>query len=116
MPIDFLFRISSNHSPEVHRRKYYQTGKKIKGRVGLAAPGILRGTTGLHQLVFLFLNLGSAGAELAFQGARMILTQGVSQGAVVISYGFLRAVHVILSSAFRENSKKKDLGISEGCC
>lgn len=66
MPIDFLFRMPSYHSPEVHWRKYYQTEKRIKGRVGLAAPGILSGTAGLHQIVFLFLNLGSARAELAF--------------------------------------------------
>lgn len=112
MPIDFLFRMSSNHSPEVYWRKFYQTEKKIKGRVGLAAPGILSGTAVLHQIVFLFLNLGSARAERAFRGVRETLTQSVSQGAVVISYGFLRAVPVILSSAFKENSKKKDLGIS----
>lgn len=67
MPIDFLFRTSSDHSPEVHWRKHYQTEKKIKGRVGLAAPGILRGTAGFHRVVFLFLNVGSARAELAFQ-------------------------------------------------
>lgn len=116
MPIDFLFRMSNNHSPEVHWRKYYQTEKKIKGGVGLAARGILSGTAGLHQIVFLFLNLGSARAELAFGGVRMTLIQSVSQWDIVITYGFLRAVPVIPSSAFKENSKKKDLGISFGCC
>lgn len=112
MSIDFLFRMSSNHSPEVPWRKYYQTEKKIKGRVGLAAHGILSGRAGLHQIVFLFLNLGSARTELAFRGVRVTLTQSVSQGDIVISFGFPRAVPVILSSAFKENSKKKDLGIS----
>jgi len=67
MTIDFLFRKSSDHNLRVHWRKYYQTEKKTKGRVGLAAPGILRGTAGFHIFVFLFLNLGSARAELAFQ-------------------------------------------------
>lgn len=112
MPIDFLFRMSSNHSPEVHWRKYYQTEKKIKDRAGLAAPGILSGTAGLYQIVFLFLSLGSARAELAFGGVGVTLTQSISQGAIVISYGFPRAVPVVLSSAFKENRTKKDLGIS----
>lgn len=65
MLIDFLFRTSSDHSPEVHWRKYYKT-EKIKGRVGLAAPGIFRETAGFHRVVFLILNLGSARADLAF--------------------------------------------------
>lgn len=55
---------------------------------------------------------GSARAELALGVVRGTLTQSVSQGATVISYDFLRAVPVILSSAFKENSEKKDLGIS----
>lgn len=75
MPIDFLFRTSSDHSPEVHWRKYYKTEEKIKGREGLAAPGILRGTAGFHRVVFLFLNRGSARTEQAFQESQSNTTR-----------------------------------------
>lgn len=55
MLIDFLFRTSSDHSPEVHWRKYYKTEKKSKAEQDLLHLGFSGEQLAFTELFFLSL-------------------------------------------------------------